>query len=119
MWDLMDVYNQTGISLTESLAMMPAAAVSGVYFAHPKVRVHVEGASVAWYRQRLCSVYCCWCEWGVACGRVILSAYTLQSEYFAVGKIGADQVRDYAARKGMAVEEVERWLSANLAYERD
>lgn len=30
-----------------------------------------------------------------------------------------DQVRDYASRKGMAVEEVERWLSANLAYERD
>lgn len=47
MWDLMDVYNQTGISLTESLAMMPAAAVSGVYFAHPKVRVHVEGTSPA------------------------------------------------------------------------
>ena len=30
--------------------------------------------------------------------------------------IGRDQVADYAARKGMAPEEVERWLAANLAY---
>ncbi|HEV8433248.1 MAG TPA: vitamin B12 dependent-methionine synthase activation domain-containing protein, partial [Thermoanaerobaculia bacterium] len=40
-----------------------------------------------------------------------------QSRYFAVGKIGRDQVADYAARKGMTVEEVERWLAPNLAYE--
>lgn len=33
MWELMDVEPQTGISLTESLAMMPAASVSGLYFA--------------------------------------------------------------------------------------
>jgi 5-methyltetrahydrofolate--homocysteine methyltransferase len=32
MWDLMDVDTETGISLTESLAMMPAASVSGLYF---------------------------------------------------------------------------------------
>lgn len=38
------------------------------------------------------------------------------SKYFDVGKIGRDQVEDYAARKGMAVEEVERWLSPNLGY---
>ncbi len=37
--------------------------------------------------------------------------------YFNVGPLGRDQVEDYAARKGMAVEEVERWLSPNLAYE--
>jgi 5-methyltetrahydrofolate--homocysteine methyltransferase len=34
-----------------------------------------------------------------------------------VGKIGRDQVEDYAARKGMTVEEIERWLAPNLAYE--
>jgi 5-methyltetrahydrofolate--homocysteine methyltransferase len=39
------------------------------------------------------------------------------AKYFAVGKIGRDQVQDYAARKGMTVTEVERWLSPNLAYE--
>jgi len=64
-----------GMHLTESFAMTPAAAVSGLYFAHP------------------------------------------QSRYFAVGKIGRDQVEDYAARKGMTVSEVERWLAPNLAYE--
>ena len=40
-----------------------------------------------------------------------------QSRYFSVGRIGRDQVADYAARKGMAVAEVERWLAPNLAYE--
>ena len=40
-----------------------------------------------------------------------------QSRYFAVGRIGRDQVEDYAARKGMTVEEAERWLAPNLAYE--
>jgi 5-methyltetrahydrofolate--homocysteine methyltransferase len=39
------------------------------------------------------------------------------ARYFAVGKIGRDQARDYAARKGMTLGEVERWLSPNLAYE--
>jgi 5-methyltetrahydrofolate--homocysteine methyltransferase len=66
-----------GIQLTESYAMMPAAAVSGLYFAHPQAR------------------------------------------YFAVGKIGPDQVADYAARKKMDVTEVERWLSPSLAYDPD
>jgi 5-methyltetrahydrofolate--homocysteine methyltransferase len=41
------------------------------------------------------------------------------ARYFAVGKIGRDQVEDYARRKGMAVEEVERWLAPNLGYEPD
>ncbi|MBV8516829.1 MAG: methionine synthase [Acidobacteria bacterium] len=40
-----------------------------------------------------------------------------QSRYFAVGKIGPDQVADYAKRKGMTVAETERWLAPNLAYE--
>jgi 5-methyltetrahydrofolate--homocysteine methyltransferase len=40
-----------------------------------------------------------------------------QSSYFAVGKLGRDQVEDYARRKGMAVEEAERWLAPYLAYE--
>jgi 5-methyltetrahydrofolate--homocysteine methyltransferase len=64
-----------GIQLTESFAMMPAASVSGLYFAHP------------------------------------------ESRYFSVGKIGRDQAADYAARKGMTLAEVERWLGPNLAYE--
>ncbi len=36
--------------------------------------------------------------------------------YFGIGKIGWDQVEDYARRKNMPVEEVERWLAPNLAY---
>jgi 5-methyltetrahydrofolate--homocysteine methyltransferase len=39
-----------------------------------------------------------------------------ESRYFGVGRIGPDQVRDYAARKRMAVEEVERWLGPWLNY---
>ena len=39
-----------------------------------------------------------------------------QSKYFAVGRIGRDQVEDYAARKGWSVAEAERWLSPNLGY---
>ncbi len=38
------------------------------------------------------------------------------SKYFAVGKIGRDQVEDYAARKGMSIPEVERWLGPYLDY---
>jgi len=40
-----------------------------------------------------------------------------QAKYFAVGKIGRDQVGDYARRKGVAVKEVEKWLGPNLGYE--
>lgn len=75
MWELMDVERHTGIELTESLAMLPAASVSAVCFAHP------------------------------------------QSHYFAVGKIGQDQVADYASRKGRSVKEVEKWLGVTLAYD--
>ena len=40
-----------------------------------------------------------------------------QSRYFSVGKIGKDQVEDYCARKGMNLDEVERWLGPNLNYD--
>jgi 5-methyltetrahydrofolate--homocysteine methyltransferase len=40
-----------------------------------------------------------------------------QSRYFSLGKIDRDQVTDYAARKGMNVVEVERWLGQNLNYD--
>ena len=77
LWRLLDVEARTGIWLTESKAMVPTAAVSGLYFAHPDAR------------------------------------------YFAVGKLGKDQIEDYAERKGMSVSEIERWLGPNLAYEPD
>lgn len=38
------------------------------------------------------------------------------SKYFGLGKIGEDQVESYAARKGVPMEQAERWLSPNLAY---
>ena len=40
-----------------------------------------------------------------------------ESRYFTLGKIGRDQVEDYAQRKGMSVSEVERWLGPNLNYD--
>jgi len=63
-----------GMSLTESLAMYPAASVSGYYFAHP------------------------------------------DAKYFAVGKLGRDQIEAYAERRGISVELAEKWLSPNLNY---
>jgi 5-methyltetrahydrofolate--homocysteine methyltransferase len=42
-----------------------------------------------------------------------------RARYFSVGRIGRDQVEDYAVRKGEPVEEVERWLRPNLGYEPD
>ncbi|RYY35953.1 MAG: hypothetical protein EOP46_08235, partial [Sphingobacteriaceae bacterium] len=39
-----------------------------------------------------------------------------QARYFGLGKIGKDQVEDYARRKGMTVEETEKWLGPNLNY---
>ncbi|HEV8598639.1 MAG TPA: methionine synthase [Gemmatimonadales bacterium] len=41
-----------------------------------------------------------------------------EARYFGVGKLGRDQVEDYARRKGMSVPEVERWLAPNLGYDR-
>ncbi|XP_037547504.1 methionine synthase [Nematolebias whitei] len=75
MWNLADVLEKTGIGLTESLAMTPAASISGLYFSHP------------------------------------------QASYFSVGKITKEQVEDYARRKQMSVEEVERWLASILSYD--
>jgi 5-methyltetrahydrofolate--homocysteine methyltransferase len=40
-----------------------------------------------------------------------------EAHYFGVGRIGRDQAEDYARRKGWTVEEAERWLSSNLAYD--
>lgn len=75
LFNLLQATDHAGITLTEHLAMYPAASVSGLYFAHP------------------------------------------DSKYFQVGKLDRDQVEDYAARKGMSVAEVERWLAPNLNYE--
>jgi len=58
-----------GMTLTESYAMLPAAAVSGFYLAHP------------------------------------------EASYFAVGKIGEDQVADLASREGCPLAEVQRRLA--------
>ena len=41
------------------------------------------------------------------------------AHYFAVGRLGRDQVADYARRKGMPLHEAERWLGPNLGYERE
>lgn len=41
-----------------------------------------------------------------------------QARYFAVDKITQDQVENYARRKGVPIEEIERWLSPNLGYDR-
>ena len=75
LFDLLGAAESAGITLTESFAMLPTAAVSGFYFSHP------------------------------------------QSQYFAVAKIDRDQVEDYARRKGMSLQEAERWLAPNLSYE--
>ena len=42
-----------------------------------------------------------------------------EAKYFAVGKIERDQVKDYAARKGMTVAEIEKWLGPYLNYDPD
>jgi 5-methyltetrahydrofolate--homocysteine methyltransferase len=74
LFDLLDA-RRAGIELTDHAAMMPAASVSGLYFAHPQAR------------------------------------------YFTVGRLGEDQIASYARRKGQSFEDVERWLTSNLAYE--
>ena len=74
LFDLLQA-ERTGITLTDSFAMAPAATVSGLYFAHPEAR------------------------------------------YFSVGRLGHDQVEDYATRKLLSVADVERWLAPNLSYE--
>jgi len=72
LFKLLDAPARTGMALTESYAMTPAAAVSGFYLAHP------------------------------------------DSHYFAISKIGRDQLEDWAKRTGMSVEEAARWLAPLL-----
>jgi 5-methyltetrahydrofolate--homocysteine methyltransferase len=69
---LLEAEERAGISLTESMAMLPGASVSGYYFWHPEAR------------------------------------------YFGLGRIGRDQLEDYARRKGWTMAEAERWLAPNL-----
>jgi 5-methyltetrahydrofolate--homocysteine methyltransferase len=73
LFHLLDATTNTGISLTESYAMSPAAAVSGWYFSHPEAR------------------------------------------YFGVGKIDDDQVRDYAARKALPLDQAKGRLQPLLS----
>ncbi len=72
LFKMLDAHKRTGISLTESFAMLPTAAVSGFYFGHP------------------------------------------QAEYFGVARIGRDQLEEYAGRRGVSIEQAERWLRPNL-----
>jgi 5-methyltetrahydrofolate--homocysteine methyltransferase len=74
LFELLKAEDNAHMHLTESLAMTPAASVSGFYFAHPQAR------------------------------------------YFGLGKISKDQVEDYAQRKNMPLEDVERWLGPNINY---
>lgn len=72
LFNLLDGTKNAGVTLTDSMAMMPASSVSGYYFSHPK------------------------------------------SQYFGIGKIGEDQVEDYAQRRNMDIEDVRRWLASNI-----
>ncbi len=73
-FELLKIGNQSGIKLTESYAIWPAASVSGWYFSHPEAR------------------------------------------YFGLGRIGKDQVADYARRKGISLAQAEKWLAPSLGY---
>jgi 5-methyltetrahydrofolate--homocysteine methyltransferase len=42
-----------------------------------------------------------------------------QARYFTVGRIGSDQVEDYARRSGVSTSKMEKWLAPNLGYEPD
>lgn len=74
LFGLLDATALTGIELTESMAMHPGSAVSGLYFSHP------------------------------------------ESHYFGISVLGKDQVEDYAKRKGMTLDETEKWLGPWLGY---
>ncbi|HJS46486.1 MAG TPA: vitamin B12 dependent-methionine synthase activation domain-containing protein, partial [Gemmatimonadales bacterium] len=76
LFDLLGAEAAVGITLTESLAMLPGASVAGWYFWRPEAR------------------------------------------YFGVGRIGRDQVEDYARRTGATQAETERWLGPVLGYAR-
>ncbi len=76
-WTLFDLLGaeRIGMALTESCAMTPNSAVSGLYFAHPDAR------------------------------------------YLSLGKVGFDQVQEYAERKGWSIAHAEKWLAPNLGYQ--
>jgi 5-methyltetrahydrofolate--homocysteine methyltransferase len=74
LFDLLGASDATGVTLTESNAMHPGAAVCGLYFSHP------------------------------------------DSHYFALSELQKDQMEDYAKRKGMSLQEVEKWLGPWLGY---
>ncbi|MEO5964653.1 MAG: methionine synthase [Candidatus Limnocylindrales bacterium] len=73
LFDLLDAGDAAGISLTESMAMLPGASVSGLYLWHP------------------------------------------EAHYFGIGRMGRDQLADYARRARLPLDEAERWLAPNLA----
>lgn len=72
LFELLEANKITGVSLTESMAMLPTASVAGWYFGNQN------------------------------------------SKYFGVGKIGEDQVKSIAQRKGIAIDDMKKWLSPNL-----
>ena len=72
LFSLLEAEKRVDAYLTENFAMVPASAVSGLYFSH------------------------------------------LQSQYFGIGRIAADQVEDYAGRKGVTLAQAEAWLRPNL-----
>lgn len=71
-WEVLKVKERIGVELTESLAMWPAASVSGYYFGNK------------------------------------------EAKYFGLGKITQDQVTDFASRKGVSLEEAQKWLNPNI-----
>jgi 5-methyltetrahydrofolate--homocysteine methyltransferase len=74
LFELLNATELSGVALTESMAMHPGSAVSGLYLSHP------------------------------------------EAHYFGISVLGKDQVEDYAKRKGMTVDEAERWLGPWLGY---
>jgi 5-methyltetrahydrofolate--homocysteine methyltransferase len=72
---LLDATTNADITLTDHMAMYPAASVSGWYFSHPG------------------------------------------SQYFVVGRVSKEQAEDYARRKGVSLQQAERWLASNLDYD--
>ena len=72
LFQLLDAPTNAGMGLTESMAMTPAASVSGFYFSHP------------------------------------------DSHYFAISKIGEDQMKDWARRTGMSEAAARKWLAPLL-----
>lgn len=73
-FSLLNVNKESGMWLTENLAMFPGATVAGYYFSHPK------------------------------------------SKYFNIGRVGIDQVRDYAKRLERSIDETEKFIPSNLNY---